>query len=51
MTTTKVDTDTPLVQHHEGKEPIGARTSSSRGSSGKKVDLSHVDDGPIIERC
>lgn len=43
------DTDTPLIQHAEGKEGL-TRQTSSRGGSGRKLDLSNIEEGPVIER-
>lgn len=46
-----VEPDGPLIQQQDSKEPGSVRQSSSRSGSGRKIDLSNVDDSsPIIER-
>jgi hypothetical protein len=41
------------MQHQESRESLTRVTNSrgnSRGGSGRKVDLSNADDGPILEQ-
>jgi hypothetical protein len=47
--------DTPLIQHQESRDgPIKTPSSrgnlNSRGGSGRRVDLTNADDGPILEQ-